>query len=209
MSTIRDDTTKEGHNEKREDISRREINQEHYNFEKYKDILLRIRTLVKTIYPIANLESVNRLSNLIIHNLIVYGINVEEWREIEEIKELNIEALQRNVIDQIVLTHRKHEVILKALFVDKVKRIITRINEGNVLIEEIYKYPLIGTEWGYAFDIALCNEIVKKGNEMYHEYLNNPIISYYLMYQFGVVDEQKQIEIIKTRINFLIMLFNM
>ncbi|BFU20398.1 hypothetical protein KM1_045920 [Entamoeba histolytica HM-3:IMSS] len=209
MSTIDNDITKEGNGEQRKDISGREIKQEYYNFEKYKDILLRISILIKTIQPMANSEIVNRLSNLIIHNLIMYGRNVEEWRDIEDFRELDIGVIQRNIINQIVSTHRKHEVIIKAIFVDKVKRIITRIKEGNVSIEEIYKYPLIGTEWGCAFDIALCNEIVHKGNEMYYEYLNNPIISYYLMYQFGAVDKQKQIEIIKTRINFLMMLFNM
>ncbi|EDR26245.1 hypothetical protein EDI_227170 [Entamoeba dispar SAW760] len=180
-----------------------------YSFEKYKDMLLTIKELVKTIHPIANTKWINRWSNLIIHNLIFYGITVKEWKESEQFRVLSIENLQRKVVDQMILKYRKHEVIIKAIFVDKVRKIISYIKERNkITIEDIYPYISVPSHWGYSFDIALFTEIIEKGNEMYLEYIDNPIIKYYLLKHFGVIDREKQIKIIKTRLNYLTLLFN-
>ncbi|BFU26060.1 hypothetical protein EHI8A_240470 [Entamoeba histolytica HM-1:IMSS-B] len=203
------DSTEEINQNYTDETSITEECQWEYSFEKYKDMSLAIKALVKTIHPIANTKWINRWSNLIIHNLILYGITVKEWKENEQFRVLDIENLQRKVVDQIVLKYRKHEVIIKAIFVDKVRKILNSIKKGHkITIEHIYPYISIPSHWGYSCDIALFTEIIEKGNEMYLEYIDNPIIKYYLLKHFGVIDREKQIKIIKTRLSYLTLLFN-
>ena len=177
-----------------------------YDYSKYNTILFRTKYLIKKQHQIINTYYLNKYGNLIIHNLIQYGSDINKWRERKEIKDINDENLEI-IVKYLLNKYRKNEVIKKAIFMDKINEIINQIKKGEEINSKFIENYRNGKN-GLSIDLVIMEEIIKYGPELYEIYTNNIIIKNYLIENYGKLTKKQEENIIKERINNLYMTLN-
>ena len=167
--------------------------------EDFQALFQYLKTKLRSKYQKETKDGIDEIINDIIFNTFRYGSEITQWKEFSSAVDLS--WLQSSVITPFFSAFSDNQITSKIVFRKIIMLIYTESLKGNITPFHTFR-SIIGNcaQWDFDVELELIKEIAIKGNELWAEYLTNPIISNYLVSHFGVKVQKLQEKILKMRV---------
>ena len=161
-----------------------------------------IKTKFIRNYPNEEISIIEEYVDETIFNLVTFGSSLSQWKQINV--EIDSEWLQNAVITPYFNEHKENSIVKKAFFREFIKMLLDEMEKENFNgYHRFISFIPLSSRWNVQEELALFTEIVDKGNEMYEEYLKNPLVQNWMKNSFGTISEENQISLLKMRVSYL------